>query len=198
MGGLEPEPIARPSSRLGGLFGSRDKGKKPLKGLFRSRSTAGNDIGAGPSRHGHSRSQTMTSIVIPPITTTTGGPTIPIPVPGVPRTATTPRSGSSILGMPVPNVGPPIKFDHTGEYAGFVNHSAHRVMYQNKLYPTALHLLEALKFAHQPALQEHIRTCKDVHDMYPLSASFQEHVRRDWGQVFLNVVCMSLSCRFFR
>ena len=95
--------------------------------------------------------------------------------------------------MPIPTAGTPVRFDHTGEYAGFVNHSHHRVMYKNKMYPTALHLLEAMKFTHQPALQERIRTCKDVNDMYPLSASFQEHVRPDWGQVFLKTVRGSLS-----
>ena len=165
----DPEPIPRPSSRLAGFFGSKDKGKKPMRGLFRSRSSAGqNDFGVGPSgsRHGHSRSQTLTSILIP--------------APG--------PNGTSTMDMPTPAVGPPIKFDHTGDYAGFVNHSPHRVMYKNKMYPTALHLLEAMKFTHQPALQERIRTCKDVNDMYPLSASFQEHVRSDWGQVFLKTV----------
>ena len=94
---------------------------------------------------------------------------------------------------PVPTVGPPIRFDNTGDHAGFVNHSHHRVMYKNKMYPTALHLLEAIKFTHQPALQERIRTCKEVNDMYPLSGSFQEQVRSDWGQVFLKTVRDGLS-----
>ncbi|KAF8547014.1 DUF1768-domain-containing protein [Imleria badia] len=98
--------------------------------------------------------------------------------------------------MPTPSVGPPVKFDHTGDYAGFVNHSPHRVMYKNKMYPTALHLLEAMKFTHQPALQERIRTCRDVNDMYPLSASFQEHVRSDWGQVFLRTMEDVLYLKF--
>lgn len=162
----EPEP--RSASRAGTLFGgssSRDKGKGPLRGLFRSRSnTAHSDVGSSSGiRHGHARTQSMTSIVIP----------APEPPPG----------------MPVPSHGPPIKFDHMGEYAGFVNHSNHRVMYKNRMYPTALHLLEAMKFTHKPELQEQIRTCKNVHDMYPLSASFQGHVRPDWGQVYLQIVC---------
>lgn len=156
----------RPPSRLGGLFSSsshKDKGKGPLRNLFRSRSTSvhGDGGSSSGSRHGHSRS--TTSIVIPA---------------PVPNTST----------MPTPFQGPPIRFDHTGSYAGFVNHSNHRVMYKNKMYPTALHLLEAMKFTHRPDLQERIRTCKDVHDMYPLSASLQEHVRSDWGQVFLQIV----------
>ena len=102
----------------------------------------------------------------------------------MPRPCTTSNTG----GTPVPSIGQPVRFDHTGDYAGFVNHSHHRVMYKNKMYPTALYLFEAIKFTHQPALQERIRTYKDVNDMYPLSANFQEHVRLDWGQVFLKTV----------
>ncbi|KAG8218935.1 hypothetical protein J3R82DRAFT_4643 [Butyriboletus roseoflavus] len=184
-----PEPVPRPSSRLGGFFGStsrRDKGKNPLRGLFRSRSTSGhdvqNDLGSiSGSQHGHGRAQTMTTFLVPAPTSTS---TMDIP-PVVPSTS-----------MPVPDRGPPIRFDHTGNYAGFVNHSNHRVMYKNKMYPTALHLLEAMKFIHQPALQERIRTCKDVNDMYPLSASYQEHVRSDWGQVFLQTMEDVLYLKF--
>ncbi|KAG9317755.1 hypothetical protein JVU11DRAFT_1973 [Chiua virens] len=96
----------------------------------------------------------------------------------------------------VPSRVPSIKFDHTGEFAGFVNHSNHRVIYRNKMYPTASHLLEAMKFTHRPELQERIRTCEDVNDMYPLSASFQEHVRPDWGQVFLQTMQDVLFLKF--
>ena len=34
----------------------------------------------------------------------------------------------------------------------------HLLMYNNKMYPTSLHLLEVFKFTHQPAWQERIRT----------------------------------------
>jgi len=78
-----------------------------------------------------------------------------------------------------------------------MNHSPHRVLYQNKLYPSALHLLEALKFiAHRPDLGERIRGVKDVQDVYPLSASMQEFVRPDWGQVFLQMVEEVLYLKF--
>ncbi|KIJ69838.1 hypothetical protein HYDPIDRAFT_171815 [Hydnomerulius pinastri MD-312] len=125
----------------------------------------------------------MTSVVIPP----PGASSMPQPaVPGAPHDS----------GMPVPDRGPPVKFDHTGELGGFVNHSRHRVLYKNKTYPTALHLLEAMKFTERPDLQERIRTCSDVNDMYPLSASFQEHVRADWGQVFLKTMEEVLYLKF--
>ena len=153
--------MPRPSSRLGGFFGSsskKDKGKNPLRGLFRSRSNSGHDaqsdLGSGSgSRHGHGRAQTVTTILVPAPVTSTSTSDFP---PGTPSTS-----------MPVPARGPPIKFDHTCDYARFVNHSNHRVVYNNKVYPTALHLLEAMKFIHQPALQERIPTCKDVNDKYP-------------------------------
>ncbi|KAF9226807.1 hypothetical protein BS17DRAFT_776158 [Gyrodon lividus] len=181
-----PEPSL---SRLGSLFGSRrDKGKKPRKGLFRSLSTSGHDIlndfgSSSSSRHGHHHAPTVTSMVIP----APGGSSMPHPsVPAAPQDPV----------MPVPDRGPPVKFDHTGEFAGFVNHSRHRVLYKNKMYPTALHLLEAMKFPERPDLQERIRTCTDVTDMYPLSASFQEHVRPDWGQVFLKTMEEVLFFKF--
>jgi predicted NAD-dependent protein-ADP-ribosyltransferase YbiA (DUF1768 family) len=70
-----------------------------------------------------------------------------------------------------------------------MNHSPHRIMHQNQLYPTALHLLEALKFlAYHPDLAERIWGVKDARDVYSVSAAMQEFVRADWGQVFLQMV----------
>ena len=114
--------------------------------------------------------QTTAAPVQPPVATVpavqhTPAMRTPVPAPG----STTP---------PAPVRPPPS-----------VNHSHHRVMYKNKMYPTALHLLEAIKFTHQLTLQEMIQTCRDVNDMYPLSAGLQEHVRSEyWGQVFLKTV----------
>lgn len=92
--------------------------------------------------------------------------------------------------IPPPDSGPPpVRFDHQGPLAGFMNHSPHRVIHQNKTYPTALHLHEALKYlGHRPDLAEQIRHCTDVLDVYPLSATFHEFGRRDWGEVFLKTV----------
>lgn len=59
-----------------------------------------------------------------------------------------------------------------------------------------MHLLEAMKFTEHPNLQERIRKCADVGDMYPLSASFQDHVRPDWGQVFLKTMEDVLYIKF--
>ena len=90
---------------------------------------------------------------------------------------------------PSPSTIPPVKFDERGPLAGFMNHSPHRVMYQHKTYPTAHHLYEALKFInHRPDIAEQIRTCAHVHDVYPLSVTFHEFQRPDWGEVFLKTV----------
>jgi len=163
--------LAQPTgstSRFGGLFGSSKRNGKSRKGLFRAFSTSGSESDSGRRHH---RSNTVTSFVIPASAAIPHGTN-----PGVPQP------------MPAPERGPPIKFDHTGELSGFVNHSPHRVLHRNKMYPTAMHLLEAMKFTAHPEIQERIRTCKDVGDMYPLSASFQQYVRPDWGQVFLHTV----------
>lgn len=155
------------TSRFGSLFGSSKRNGKSRKGLFRAFSTSGSESDSGRRHH---RSNTVTSFVIPASAAIPHG-TNPGPQP-----------------MPAPERGPPIRFNHTGELSGFVNHSPHRILHRNKMYPTAMHLLEAMKFTAHPEIQERIRTCKDVGDMYPLSASFQQYVRPDWGQVFLNTV----------
>jgi predicted NAD-dependent protein-ADP-ribosyltransferase YbiA (DUF1768 family) len=57
------------------------------------------------------------------------------------------------------------------------------------LYPSALHLLEALKFiGHRPDLAERIRAVKNVKDVYSVSAAMHEFVRKDWGSVLLQMV----------
>ncbi|KAI6024504.1 hypothetical protein EDC04DRAFT_2573967 [Pisolithus marmoratus] len=100
--------------------------------------------------------------------------------------------------MPIPESErpPPIKFNHTGEYGGFVNHSNHRIIYRNKTYPTALHLLEAMKFVDKPDIAERIRLALDASEVYRLSSQYHEHIRADWGRVFLNVLDDVLYLKF--
>lgn len=83
-----------------------------------------------------------------------------------------------------------VRFNQQGTYAGFMNHSAHRVLYKNQTYPSATHLHEAMKYLeHRPDLAENIRNCRDVKEVYPLSARYQQFQRPDWGRVFLQLVC---------
>ena len=47
------------------------------------------------------------------------------------------------------------------EFSGLLHYSLHSVVYEDKSYPTALHLFEACKFLpHRPDLAERIRQCK--------------------------------------
>jgi predicted NAD-dependent protein-ADP-ribosyltransferase YbiA (DUF1768 family) len=81
-----------------------------------------------------------------------------------------------------------MEFSHTS-LPDFLNHSPHRVMYGNQIYPTAMHLHEAMKFMdHKPELAETIRQCQSVEDVYPLAAKLQVWVRPDWGMVFVDMV----------
>ncbi|KAI6163255.1 hypothetical protein EDD17DRAFT_1572214 [Pisolithus thermaeus] len=172
-----PEPPEPPPSHhhsvFGGLFGSRKGKSRSRGGLFRSHSTTGAGVEMpmpepGPSnrRHHTSRVPNVTNIVIPPP-----------PIPERERP-------------------PPIKFNHIGEHGGFVNHSNHRIIYKNKPYPTALHLLEAMKFVDKPEIAEMIRLALDANEVYRLSSQYHEHIRPDWGRVFLKVLDDVLYLKF--
>ena len=100
------------------------------------------------------------------------------------------------MTMPSPSFGaggagdmaPVLKFNSFGEFAGLLYHSPHSVVYEEDLYPTALHLFEARKFLyHRPDLAEQIR-CEHVEEVTALSAELGEFARRDWGNVALSMV----------
>ena len=83
-------------------------------------------------------------------------------------------------------VAPTVRFNGYGEYSGLLFLSPHTVFYEDALYPTALHLFEALKFLkHRPDLADKIRLCEHVEDVAAISAPFAAHTRRDWGDVAL-------------
>lgn len=95
------------------------------------------------------------------------------------------RSSQPYLVSPNGNT---FEFSHAS-LPEFLNHSPHRVMYKNKIYPSAMHLHEAMKFLEtKPELAETIRTTENVEDVYPFTARLQVWVRPDWGSVFLEKV----------
>lgn len=104
------------------------------------------------------------------------------------------------MGMPSPGgagVVQPLRFNGYGEYSGLLYHSPHTVMYEDDLYPTALHLFEALKFLERrPDLAEEIRLCERVEDVTAISTSFAEHTRRDWGNIALAMMDEVLYRKF--
>ena len=152
----------------------------------------------------------MTPGVVPGSVTPAGGPgmpmmgsaqTMPVPIGASPATRpmSMPTAGAGPMGMGMPSPGgtgvglggvvPTLRFNGYGEYSGLLYHSPHRVMYEDELYPTALHLFEALKFLpHRPDLAEQIRLCEHVEEVTAISASFAENTRRDWGNVALSTV----------
>ncbi|KAH9983832.1 hypothetical protein BJV77DRAFT_1041098 [Russula vinacea] len=104
---------------------------------------------------------------------------------------------------PSPSVGgaggmaPVLKFNGYGKFAGLLYHSLHSVMYEEDLYPTALHLFEARKFLyHRPDLAERIRRCERVEEITAMSEGLGEFVRRDWGNVALSTMDDVLYLKF--
>jgi len=126
---------------------------------------------------------------------------------------TIPPPGSILVNpeMPSPSLGwggsggmaQVLKFNGYGEFAGLLYHSPHSVMYEDDLYPTALHLFEARKFLdHRPDLAEQIRRCEHVEEVTAISAQLAEFTRRDLAIVVLRTVsnlvshcaCFGLTC----
>jgi predicted NAD-dependent protein-ADP-ribosyltransferase YbiA (DUF1768 family) len=68
-------------------------------------------------------------------------------------------------------------------------YSPHAVVYQDELYPTALHLFEARKFVdHRPDLAERIRLCEHIEEVTAVSVELAGFMRRDWNNVALAIV----------
>ena len=85
-----------------------------------------------------------------------------------------------------------IKFNEYGEFPELLCYSPHSVVYEDKLYPTALHLFEARKFLpHLPDLADRIRQCERVEQVASITAEMADFIRRDWGNVMLNTVSKS-------
>ncbi len=139
-----------------------------------------------------------------------GGGPMPSPSVGIPSLAKNqmaiPSSGNVLVNaamtMPSPSLGaggampPVLKFNGCGEFSGLLNHSPHSVVYEEELYPTALHLFknfEARKFLdHRPDLADRIRQCERVEDITAISTEVAEFTRRDWGNVALSTVSRRL------
>ena len=87
---------------------------------------------------------------------------------------------------------PVIKFNGYGDFSGLLYYSLHSVLYEDGLYPTALHLFEAHKFLpHRPDLADHIRQCEQVDQVASISAELAEFIRGDWAMVALSTVNFS-------
>lgn len=186
--------------------------RKHRKGLFRTLS----DALTGKSR----REQTRHRI---PTTFTTGPPPSqyrPHSTPahtGVGHSGATSgmaRAPSVRMPSPVPsNHGPPrvasparstrarspqrqIMIHSSNEYAGLVHFSHHPVDYKGHTYPSAYHLLEALKFIEDhPEISETIRQCSTLEDVRSVVSRALSLVRPDWEHIVVRMVNdLSYTC----
>ena len=89
-------------------------------------------------------------------------------------------------------MAPILMFNGYGEFSVFLCHSPHSVVYDDELYPTAIHLFEARKFLdHRPDLADRIRKCESPEDVTALCAKLADFARRDWGNVALDTVSIN-------
>jgi hypothetical protein len=127
-----------------------------------------------------------------------------------------PRGGNTNPPMPaippLPQGGPPgpsashrrvsahfpnhplaIRYNEESDYWSFMNHSPHRIYFEDKEWPTATHLVEARKFLPgHPAIAEEIRLCGDVAHVYPISANYQRFQDPHWSEKHIQIVCLVL------
>ena len=104
---------------------------------------------------------------------------------------TTPVTGGSRRGSPTQTPAMPSVIEFNGyddsEFSGLLHYSLHSVLYEDRSYPTALHLIEAWKFLpHRPDLAERIRQCERVEQLNSIivGPEFADFKRRDsdWDQ----------------
>lgn len=83
---------------------------------------------------------------------------------------------------------PVLRFNEYGDFAALLNNSPHNVVYNNLVYPTALHLYEAHKFLdHKPEVAEQIRR-SELRWVLAVSGQYADLMRRDWGNIGLRTV----------
>ncbi|KAF8076853.1 hypothetical protein FPV67DRAFT_1406118 [Lyophyllum atratum] len=91
----------------------------------------------------------------------------------------------------------PIYFDQDSEYSYYLIHSPHPVFHEGQEYPTAAHLLEALKFLpDHPEIAERIRQCDDTEEVYQLSAEYAQHENPDYAPSIVDTMQKVISLKF--
>ncbi|KAF8273495.1 DUF1768-domain-containing protein [Lactarius quietus] len=92
----------------------------------------------------------------------------------------------------------PIFFYHRGKpYFEFTNFSLHSIEYDGRIYPTAEHLFQALKFIPMnPGLAEQIRTEPSARSARTEAGFHRAQQRADWFEVNIEVMDMVLHAKF--
>ncbi|KAI0313133.1 DUF1768-domain-containing protein [Amylostereum chailletii] len=97
----------------------------------------------------------------------------------------------------MPPSGPPLRFTGYGTYNVLLHTSDHKVLYEGELYPTAMHLFEAMKFMHnRPDIADEIRCTPSPYDALEVSKRHDDRVRPDWDQVALSIMDEAMYHKF--
>lgn len=101
-----------------------------------------------------------------------------------------PSSPTPAASAPSPGAPPAIRFNPgIPEYAGLCHTSPHSVFYRERLYPTAAHLFEAMKFlGERDDIVEDIRAAEDLTELVEIVNENRHHIRRDWEHVAMRKV----------
>ncbi|THH14129.1 hypothetical protein EW146_g6170 [Bondarzewia mesenterica] len=130
----------------------------------------------------------------------TPGPSMHMPGAG---TMPMPSPSQGAVPMPSPSgVGlssgsQPIRISGHSRYSDFLHNSPHRILYEDELYPTALHLFEALKFAEtRPDISERIREAGRPEEVFAISRAADNLTRPDWQTVAIGKMDDVLYLKF--
>ncbi|KAG6917678.1 hypothetical protein DXG01_001653 [Tephrocybe rancida] len=150
----------------------------------------------------------------PPTSASTTGhppPTFPAPSEGgdpvFPQQSPPPTAQSFLQGQSSESShsepGPePIYFNQDTDFAPLLNHSPYSVSYERIKYPTATHLLEALKFLpeadHNRGIAEKIRTCEDTAGVYRLARDHVEAQNEDNGEDYMKTMENVMYLKFYQ
>ena len=90
---------------------------------------------------------------------------------------------------------PQIFIDLQGAFAGLVHYSPHPVNYGGITYPSAFHLLEALRFIDEhPDICQRISQCTSVSEVRDVVSQAREFVRPDWEHIVISKVSVVSNC----
>ncbi len=104
------------------------------------------------------------------------------------RSHHSPRSAHRSSPAPQPT----LKIGLHSEYSGLTHLSPHRILHSRRRWPSAFHLLEALRFIDtRPDLAEQIRMCPNVDEVKAIVSQNSASSRPDWEHVVIPFVSSS-------
>ncbi|KAG5636961.1 hypothetical protein H0H81_006265 [Sphagnurus paluster] len=133
-----------------------------------------------------------------PISTPTPAPA---PAPVTTRSRTPAASIRHSMPTPTPSGPSPLRpiyiNQDSEEFSSFLIHSPHPVWYEEREYPTAAHLLEALKFLPAyPDIAEQIRAAHETDELYRVSAMYVQYEDPNYAADIVAITTKVLSLKF--